>query len=354
MTLKDIAALAQTSVSTVSRSLNDSDLVAEETKRRIKRIAEEHGFEFNASARGLVTNTTGTIGVILPENYDRFDVQLYHAALHNNFRKSLERADKDVIVAFLRNRFTGVRNVEKLVTRKKVDGLIIVQSRVDDETIRYLTENEVPFVMTQFPPRSPDPEYDVIYSDNWTGGKLVAEHFLAGSYRRVACIAAGDEMQSRERLAGFRDTMAAAGRPVDEDLIFHGDYQSDSAVRIVQDHHHRFRQVDALFAINDLMAFGAMQAVRRLGMGVPEDIAIAGYDDSPLAAITLPGLTSVHQSHEEIAFLASELLLDLIDEQAGGTPRRRETRAIAIQPRLVRRGSTGTATDAGPETEVRP
>lgn len=366
MTLKDIAELADTSVSTVSRSLNDSNLVAEETKRRIKLIAEEHSFEFNASARGLVTSSTGTIGVILPENYDRFDVQLYHATLHNDFRKSLERADKDMIVAFLRNRFTGLRNVEKLVTRKKVDGLIIVQSKIDRATIRYLLRHDVPFVMTQFPPLTPDPGYDVIYSDNWTGGKLVAEHFLQNGFSRVACIAAGEETQSRQRVAGFVDTFSAAGIEVDPSLIFHGDYQSESAVNIIREYRERFRFVDALFAINDLMAFGAMQALQDMGYRIPDDIAVAGYDDTPLASITLPGLTSVHQSHEEIAFLACELLLDLIEQRSGGgtigvatsgdtgtagsesavdrsaVQPVRNPRAVAIQPRLVKRRSTGS------------
>ncbi len=340
MTLKDIAELANTSVSTVSRSLNNSDLVADETKRRIKLIAEEHGFEFNASARGLVTSTTGTIGVILPENYDRFDVLLYHAALHNDFRKSLERADKDMIVAFFRNRFTGLSNVEKLVTRKKVDGLIVVQSEIDSEAVRFLERRGVPFVMTQFPPPDPSPAYDVIYSDNWTGGKLVAEHFIERGFSRVACITAGDERQSRQRIAGFADTFAANGIDVDPDMVFTGDYQSTTAIRIVREQTDRLRGVEALFATNDLMAFGALQAFQAAGRNVPDDIAIAGYDDTPLASITLPGLTSVHQSREEIALLASELLLDLIARKSDENPPDHEPRAIAIQPRLIVRASS--------------
>lgn len=340
MTLKDIAELAQTSVSTVSRSLNDSDLVSGETKRRIKQIADEHGFEFNASARGLVTSTTGTIGVILPENYDRFDVLLYHAALHNDFRKSLERADKDLIVAFLKNRFTGLRNVEKLVTRKKVDGLIIVQSEIDTETAHFLEQRNVPFVMTQYPPPDQTPAYDVIYSDSWTGGKLVAEHFLEHGVSSVACISGGNETQSRQRIAGFVDTFAAHGVTVQPECILTGDFQSDTAVQLVRDNIGLLRQVDALFAVNDLMAFGAMQALQAAGLRVPEDVAVVGYDDTPLAAITLPGLTSVHQSREEIALLASELLLDLIQQKTAGTAGERTPRAVAIQPRLTVRESS--------------
>ncbi len=115
MNIKDIAKLANTSVSTVSRSLNDSDLVADITKKKILAIAKETGFEFNASARGLVTRNIGTIGIILPDHYDKFSTNLYHSTLHNDLRKSLERADKDLIVAFCRNRFSGKSNIQKLV-----------------------------------------------------------------------------------------------------------------------------------------------------------------------------------------------------------------------------------------------
>ncbi len=340
MTLKDIAQLAGTSVATVSRSLNDSHLVADETRRRIKAIAAEHGFEFNASARGLVTRTTGTIGVILPENYDRFDVLLYHAALHNDFRMSLERADKDMIVAFLTNRFSGLRNVEKLVMRKKVDGLIIVQSAIDQETVRYLRRRNVPFVMTQYPPAEPDPDYDVVYSDNWTGGKLVADHFIERGFSSCACITGGDEAQSRQRLAGFLDTMSAHGITVPDDLILTGDFQSDTAVRLVREHLDKLQGVEALFAVNDLMAFGAMQILQASGRRVPDDIAVVGYDDTPLAEITLPGLTSVHQSREEIALLACQLLLERVEEYVDEPARYHEHRAIAIQPRLIVRESS--------------
>jgi LacI family transcriptional regulator len=150
--------------------------------------------------------------------------------------------------------------------------------------------------MTQYPPAEPTPAYDVIYSDNWTGGKLVAEHFLGRGFTSVACISGGTETQSRQRVAGFVDTCAANEIIIDPGLILTGDFQSNTAVQLVRDNIDRLRHVSALFAVNDLMAFGAMQALQAAGLRVPEDIAVVGYDDSPLAAITLPGLTSVHQS----------------------------------------------------------
>jgi len=341
VTLKDIAGLANTSISTVSRSLNDSDLVAEETKQRIKAIADAYGFEFNAMARGLVTSTVATIGVILPENFDRFDVQLYHATLHNDFRKTLEQADLDMIVAFKENRFTGGDNINKLVTRKKVDGLIIVQEGLDAETIAYLNSRQVPFVLTQYPPAEAAPPYDVIYSDNPTGGTLVAEHMLERGFRRIVCITGGAERESAQRLEGFRAALAGGGVQLEEEDILEGNYQSSHAAELVLANLDRVRRADALFALSDLMAFGALEALQASGVRVPDDLALVGYDDTPLVAATIPGITSVHQAREEIALLAIELLLDLITRKSEGTLTERAPRAIAIQPRLVIRESTG-------------
>lgn len=340
MTLKDIAELANTSVSTVSRCLNDSALVSTATKQRVKAIAEEHGFEFNAMARGLATRSVGTIGVILPEYFDRFDVLMYHAALHSDLRRSLEQADLDMIVAFKENRFSGVHNIEKLVTRKKVDGLILVRSSLDDDTRTFLEQREIPFVLTQYPPENSAPAYDVVYSDSWSGGRLVAEHLLSQGFRSPVVISGGAESQSVARMEGFRTTLASGGVELHEGRVLTGDWQIGTATRLVQDNFELVRSADVLFAFNDLMAFGALQALHAGGVNVPGDIALVGYDDTPLAASTIPGVTSVHQAHEEIAELACELLLELIARKVTKTGETRSPRATAIQPRLVVRESS--------------
>lgn len=356
MTLRDIAKLANTSVSTVSRSLNDSELVAPTTKARIKAIAETHGFEFNAMARGLVTRTVGTIGIILPDRFDRFDVQLYHAALHNELRRSLERADVDMIVAFRENRYTGERTIERLVTRKKVDGLIMVQWDIDPDTRAFLQERRVPFVLTQYPPGLDTPPYHVVYSDNRTGGRLVAEHLIARGDRRFAIIDGGDEPQSRLRVDGFHDglAIAAASRPEEapfETIHATGEFETVRAYHAVRDRIDEIASVDAIFAVNDLMAFGALQALREAGVAVPADIAVVGYDDTPLAHALIPALSSVHQSREEIAQMACEILLHEIARAGSDGTEPIEPRSIGIRPQLVIRESSASPTTGIHEEE---
>ena len=175
-TLKDVAKAAGVSMATVSRSLNDSTLIPEKTRKRVREIADEMGFEFNAHARSLITRRVGTIGIILPPEYDRFGVNLYHGTLHSSLRSVLECNDIDLIVAFLNNHFTGGNNIRKLVSRKKVDGLIIVQPLIERELIDFLHAKDMPFVFSHYPPPDPCPaDVDIIYPDNEYGGYLAGQ-----------------------------------------------------------------------------------------------------------------------------------------------------------------------------------
>jgi LacI family transcriptional regulator len=305
-TLRDVAKVAGVSMATVSRSLNDSTLIPEKTRRRVRGIADALGFEFNSHARSLITRRVGTIGIILPPEYDRFGVNLYHGTLHSSLRSVLECNDIDLLVAFLNNHFTGGNNITKLVARKKVDGLIIVQPVFAQELIDYLHSKDMPFVFSHYPP--PDhcpPDVDVIYPDNEYGGYLAGKHFGALGKKRVLCLTTGGlketEREYRLRLAGLRRGLSETGielRP------------------------------------EDLMAIGSLLAIRDLGLRVPQDISVIGYDDTDLASSMRPSLTTIHQPREELSLVTCERLIELIrTRRAGGAPR--GARRTLLSPKLV-------------------
>ncbi|MBU2509879.1 LacI family transcriptional regulator [bacterium] len=342
MNIKDIAKLANTSISTVSRSLNDSDLVAASTKKRILEIAKGVDFEFNASARGLVTRNTGTIGIILPDEYDKFSTNLYHSTLHNDLRKSLERADKDLIVAFCHNRFSGKSNIHKLVTRKKVDGLIIIQPDLDKNTLAFLEEQQIPFVLTHYPPKSLNVNYDVIYTDQEHGGFIVGEHLVHAGYKKIVCISSDTQFKEefRWREKGVRRALTLHQMDLSTDSILLAGGSFASGYKAVQKNSSRIKQADAVFAFNDLLALGAMRAMQEMGIRIPDDIALVGYDDTPLAEFANPLLTSVHQPREELALLTCEHLFELIDKVTpDAKSKTRKKKIIGIQPRLIVRES---------------
>jgi LacI family transcriptional regulator len=334
-------------MATVSRSLNDSTLIPEKTRKRVREIADEMGFEFNAHARSLITRRVGTIGIILPPEYDRFGVNLYHGTLHSSLRSVLECNDIDLIVAFLNNHFTGGNNICKLVSRKKVDGLIIVQPLIERELIDFLHAKDMPFVFSHFPPPDPcPPNVDIIFPDNDYGGYLAGRHLGALGKKQVLCVTTpGEKEPEREyslRLFGFRRALAEMGLSLGRGDLLLGNKTMESGYDAVMGYRQDIARYDSLFATNDLMAIGSLLAVRELGLRVPQDIALVGYDDTDLAACIRPSLTTIHQPREELSLVTCERLIELIRGRRAGISRRHARRIVLTPKLVVRETSNGS------------
>jgi LacI family transcriptional regulator len=336
VTIKDIAEIAGVSFSTVSRSLNDSSQVSEKTKKRICQIAEDLGFEFNAGARSMITSRSGTVGIVLPEQYTLVNVNVYHGMLMNSLRTYLEKADMDLIVTYQKNHFSGQNNIKRLITRKKVDGLILLEEYIAPETLEFLLARSFPFVCTHYPPVEVTEDQDVVFTDHYVGGRLVAEHLLHAGRRSFLLLAVEtfhQEFELRER--GFVDTVEKAGFQVDRitsNSIF------DDAKVVMREHLDLVKAKDALFAINDLMALGAIRTLKDEGVRVPEDIAIVGYDDSEFARYSSPSLTSIHQPREELAHISCDRLFLQMERQKSEEEYLKKR--ISIQPVLIKRESS--------------
>ncbi|HOE84768.1 MAG TPA: LacI family DNA-binding transcriptional regulator [Sphaerochaeta sp.] len=337
LTTKDIARLAGVSQSTVSRSLNNSPLISDETRGRVLRIAEELGFELNANARGLSTNRTNTIGVIYPDDYLDHDVSLYLGSLLTQLRKILEQWDLDLIVAFKENRKTGVDSIKRLVMRKKVDALIIVQSHTDERTLEFLKKTNIPCVLLHFYQSSKATEgIDQVYADHVAGGYLGCEHLIKLGHRRILCVSAEGEEEYEQRRCGYRAALERYGIAYDPALMLNGDRTFQSGYDLVMDHEALFDSVTAVFVHTDIMALGVMEALKARGRRIPEDIAVVGYDDVELSAYFQPHLTTVHQPREELAAVACQHLMELLSSK-----RTVRGEQIKIQPSLVVRQSCG-------------
>ena len=336
VTIKDIAAIAGVSFSTVSRCLNDSSLVSDVTKRKVTRIAADMGFEFNASARGLITSKIGTVGIVLPENYTAINVNVYHGMLMNHLRTSLERADVDLLVTYQKNHFTGGNNINRMVTRKKIDGLILLTENISREILEFLDERRIPFVCSHYPPAPNVRDQDVIYTDHIAGGRLVAEHMMARGRRSFILMAVEEphlEFQHREQ--GFCEAVAAAGFPVKR-LV--SDSTFDSARNCLLENRDVLAGCDAIFALNDLMGFGVLKSLKELGCRVPDDFAVVGYDDTEYGQYYTPSLSSIHQPREELAVLSCDRLFFQMQKQREGAPVMKKL--ISIQPVLMARESS--------------
>ncbi len=320
VTIKDIAKIAGVSHSTVSRSLNDSPLISEKTKNRIKQIAKDLDFQFNANARSLNTKKTGTIGIIYPEQMEEFRVNLYHSSLLSDIRYSLERGNLDSIVTFPRNRFTKESNIKKLINQKKIDGLIIIYADISKEELEFIKEAGIPHIFLHYiPTLDAEDKIELIATDHYFGGKIAAEHLLELGHRKILCLTADYSIGGQEflqRTEGYRSALVEKGVEVDEKLIIDGNFTFESAYKIVLENKNLFESVTAVFAQNDLMALGVIRGLNEIGFSVPEDISVIGYDDSEMGMYFKPKLTTVHQPREELSKIACEYLIEVLNKKS--------------------------------------
>jgi len=337
ITTKDIAKLANVSQSTVSRCLNDSPMISEKTKKKVLKIAEEHGFQFNAHARSLSANKTYTIGVILPKSLFGKGLEVYFSSWQNEIIESLERMQFDVIISFFENRFTKQNNIERLIAAKKVDGLIIMEPSLDDRAIAILEKTEVPFIFCKYlPPFYKLKDVDFVCVDQYKGGYIAGDHLIKLGHRNIMCISAniiGDEFQKRTE--GFKAAFRDHHLQYDNAKVFYGDTTFQSGYRLIKENINILKDVTAIFAQNDLMAQGAISALNELDIKVPNEIAVVGFDDIELCTFYKPYLSTIHQPTKEIAALTCKRLLEKLNSTS--TIKQK----LEISPTLVIRESCG-------------
>lgn len=335
VTIKDIARLAEVSVSTVSRSLNDSPRISPETKERVKRLAAELDFEFDASARSLSTRRSGTVAFVVPASLGCFSNTLYLNLLIYDIRTGLAARGYDCIVTEALAP-DGQSNIRRLVLQRKVDGIILLLEANRPEDWSLLKKRGLPVVHVHYMPSYIDTEsLDYYFTDNVAGGRLAGEALHASGSRRIACLvdrSRNPEIEARER--GCREAVAALDPGLAPVIHLEGDNTFAAAYELVRDLGRRHSGIDGIFAATDVMALGVLRALADEGLRVPQDVRVIGYDDVEIGTYVRPSLSSVHQPREEIAQLACDRLVGLLQ----GTAREGLEHCL-ISPWLARRES---------------
>ena len=342
-TTYDIARIANVSASTVSRSLNDSPLVAEKTKARVRRIASESNFSFNANARSLITNRTGIVGLIAPDSFEEYQYSLHTALLIERVRRLLEKSELDLIVK-LRSDENNNNSIRTLVDTRKVDALLVINPDISANEVSYAVDNQIPVVFLQAIP----PELDLswrnwVFADHVAGGFMATDHLLGLGHRKIACLTIQThELSFHERTDGYRQALAQAGIPDYE--VVDGDGTFEFGYQFVQRNRQRFEEgITAIFSQTDIMALGAIEGLWDIGLRVPQDVAIVAYDDIGFGKDFRPRLTTVHQPRDRIAAIACEQIVELRRQvYTGALPAQELSRTQRrIQPYLVVRESCG-------------
>ena len=318
-TIEQVAAAAGVSRSTVSRVANGSTAVSPQALRAVEDAIARLGYVPNRAARSLAMRQTHAVALIVPEDTARFFGDPYFGAVVAGISERISRSDY-LLNLLVASDDPGGR-VTGFVRNGGVDGAIILSHHTSDRFVDRIAE-AVPVVFGGRPSTAREADW-IVDVDNVAGARAATEHLIRTGRRRIATITGPQSMAAAiDRLTGFRGALAAAGLAPWAELP--GDYAEADGARAAQTLLARAGSgsalPDAIIAASDLMARGALRTLRAAGVRVPEDVAIVGFDDSPVALSTDPTLTTIRQPMQEQGRMLAEVLLDLL---AGAEPPRR-------------------------------
>jgi DNA-binding LacI/PurR family transcriptional regulator len=310
-TLDDIARMANVSKSTVSRALNNSPLVNLETKERIQALAQEHNLRISASARNLRLQQSHTIAFVAPAYYPEFlSVEdLFGLEILGSIGRGLSALSYDLLVIHVDPH--DATWAQSYLNSGRVDGFIIMASNRKQEQVKTLLELGAPFIAWGVP--IPKYNYCSVTGDNVTGGNLATQHLIDTGRQRIAFLGGPkEEATVQYRFQGYEGALQSVGRSVDPKLLAYGDYTHASGIAVMQRLLAQSPDLDAVFVNGDLMAIGAISAIQSSGKSVPDDIAVVGYDDLPIALYNNLPLTTIRQNFPLIGKLLAQNLIEHI------------------------------------------
>jgi LacI family transcriptional regulator len=332
VTLQDIADRLGISVPTVSRALAGYSDIADETRMRVLQAAEQMGYRPNVSARRLQQQRTETLGFVIPTHGPRFSDPFFSELLTGIGNEAAEQ-EYDLLVSTRAPGRDELKTYERMVMEQRVDGMLVVRTRHQDQRIAYLLKRSFPFVA--FGRSNLEADFPHLDVDGKEGMREITQHLIDLGYRRIAYINAPvDLVFASHRLAGYKEALAANDIPCDKTLVFVGALTERSGHRAATHLLAQDPRPDAIAACNDLMALGAISAARKLGLTVGHDLAVTGFDDVPLAAHAHPPLTTVRQPIYTIGRRICRMLIRILETS------RVEDRQVLLKPKLIIRASS--------------
>jgi len=332
MTLEGVALLAGVSRATVSRVVNGSPKVSPEVRRDVEAAIERLGYVPNRAARSLVTRRSGSFGLVITEPTGRLFSDPFFPRVLRGVSAELTARDLQLIL-LMPNSPDDVRRTGDYLSAGHVDGVVLVSLHGEDPLPARLSTAGIPLVLVGRPLRGVSASY--VDVDNRQGARHAVEHLIATGRTAVATITGPQDMPAGiDRLTGYRDAIGEAFRVADATLEATGDFTQESGAEAMTRLLARRPDLDAVFAASDLMAAGALSVLVASGRKVPQDVAIVGYDDSPVATSTQPQLSSVRQPIEEMGREVARLLVEAVE----GTDR--VQRRVILATELVKRASS--------------
>nr|WP_308311424.1 LacI family DNA-binding transcriptional regulator [Streptomyces sp. D2-8] len=298
VTIAYIAQSAGVSIPTVSKVLNGRSGVASDTRARVEELINRYGYKKPPGRRN------NTVELVFRELESMWAVEIIRGV-----ERTASKNGVGVMVSEFGLHDTPARTVDEMVDRRPHCVLSVAQ--LSDEEREQLRDQEIPFVVFDPTGELPD-DVPFVGATNWRGGQSATRHLIELGHQRIAMIGGPEDVSCfQARRAGYSSALEAAGLPADRDLVVHAELSRDAGCQAARALLTLPDRPTAIFTVNDLQALGVYQAVRELGLTIPDDLSVVGFDDLPVVSWVEPPLTTVHQPLTEMASVATELALAL-------------------------------------------
>jgi len=326
-TIKDVAKLVGVHSSTVSRVINNDSRISEKTKNKVLFTINKLGYTPNAVARGLKTKRTYTLGMLIPDITNPFFAEIARgvedAANKNNF---------NVILCNTDDKLKKERTYLQILKGKGVDGLILGTAHIKDRSILELEMKKFPYILVSRNIEGLDKNCIIV--DDIEGGMMATEYLIKLGHCRIAHITGPLVTRSAiNRLKGYRLALKKYEIEYKDELVGEGDFKIKGGYQIMKKFLKLAKPPTVIFAANDLLALGVMQAIQKKNFHIPEDFSVVGFNDIKLASFVYPALTTIRQPMLEMGELAVEMLLKIIEKGEFNQKK------IILKPKLIVRGS---------------
>lgn len=335
LTLEDIAKISGVSRSTVSRVVNHDRKVSPTTRENVLKTIEEYNFYPNLAARGLASGHTNILGVVIPAGVPSLFTDPYFPILLQGVSTACNKRDYSVMLSLSDAEFEKSL-VGRVVQNHLVDGVIVASTLIGDPILTTLADSDLPFVIIGHQRNIVANEIDI---DNRQPSRQATDFLIRQGYSRIATITGPlNQMAGVDRFDGYKDALLGAGMMVDERLIAEGSFTEAGGYvgmkKLLPS------KPDAVFAASDVTAIGAMRCLNEVGLRVPGDIGLVGFDDIPASSTTTPALTTIRQPIHGMGEAAANLLIEIIENGS------KEPHRVTLPTELVIRNSTARVNHA--------
>ena len=333
VTIKDVAKAANVAPSTVSRVIADSPRISEKTKRKVRQVMKELGYHPNFIARSLASQSTNVIGIVFPASGNMAFQNPFYSEVLRGISEGVHQKHYGIQLTTGATEDEIYEDVVRMVQGRRVDGVIMLYSKINDKVIRYLREKEFPFVVIGKPYDDPE-QITHIDNDNITAAKEATKHLLNLGHRRIGFIGGGkDLMVTVTRLEGYKKALEEYNIPIREDYIIHEEFLLSGGKHGVLEIMSAKEPPTALVVADDIMAMGVLRTLHLMGYDIPNSISVISFNNTLFSELSSPPLTTVDINILHLGIEAVKNLLAIIENP------KEPTKRVIIPHKIIVRSS---------------